>query len=395
MHSVYCWSVNRVRSKTATGHNNDTSEAAGGTRGRRTLTGMIQRRSTPRTGPKQPQLTSVPPANYLATAATTLCDMDPMVWADGSQVKLDYLLKRDLFVAQMGDGKPIVQYLAPYYAAGPGVKKIIEAHEQQHVLNATPYSARLKQAVDAAASGWMFGIGGDKKISSQDFIAAFNANHGGLHFDRNFDERAAPSPRAGARRRTERSRSAHPAAHATGVVRVALAPPPVGRVAQTRVRRRPSELPVRRPSHRLCDRRQRWLRAYPARRIGTCASPARVHSARAPRVVRLRPKPRLRARSPSTRRVNRSATRRSSGRRSHHADLHVTSLTGVTRSPSHPRRCPTNVFAMPPTTVPAIRPLPANPKPALNVLDARRGALVAHDIRGSHWLAYPRSYRDM
>ena len=80
---------------------------------------------------------------------------------------------------------------ATFQSLGPGMQRIIRAHEQVHVDNARPYSSAFKAQIDDHASGWVFGVAGEKTISTNDYTAAYNDNFGGLHPSCETDEAMA------------------------------------------------------------------------------------------------------------------------------------------------------------------------------------------------------------
>lgn len=121
--------------------------------------------------------------------AQTICDLDHRYWPQGLQTK--FALRADLPAAELGRGVPEVRYFSEFQSLGPGMQRIIRAHEQVHVDNARPYSSAFKAQIDDQASGWIFGVAGEKTISTNDYTAAYNDNFGGLHPSCETDESMA------------------------------------------------------------------------------------------------------------------------------------------------------------------------------------------------------------
>jgi hypothetical protein len=59
------------------------------------------------------------------------------------------------------------------------------------VDNARAYSSAFKAQIDKNASGWLFGVAGEKTISTNDYIEAYNDNFGGMHPSCETDEAMA------------------------------------------------------------------------------------------------------------------------------------------------------------------------------------------------------------
>jgi hypothetical protein len=121
--------------------------------------------------------------------AQTFCDLDHRYWAQGLQTK--FALRADLPAAELGRGVPQIRYFSEYQSLGPGMQRIVQAHEQVHVDNARAYSSAFKAQIDKNASGWLFGVAGEKTISTNDYIEAYNDNFGGMHPSCETDEAMA------------------------------------------------------------------------------------------------------------------------------------------------------------------------------------------------------------
>lgn len=121
--------------------------------------------------------------------ARTTCDLDRRHWP--ADVQELFARKKDLPVDKLGAGEPVIDYLPAFQAAGPGMQRIIRAHEEVHVANARPFSHAFKADLDAAASGWVLGLAGDRYVASDDYIRAYNKHHGGMHPDCEVDEKLA------------------------------------------------------------------------------------------------------------------------------------------------------------------------------------------------------------
>ena len=134
---------------------------------------------------EQLEAKAIPTLNSFA--ARVYCDLDFRFWND--ELRALYDARENLPTDKLGSGEVKIQYFSSYASLKPGMKRLVDHHENVHVQGARPIAAKFKQAIDAE-SGPAYGVFGERQITTNDYIGAYNKYNGGLR-ECLLDEKAA------------------------------------------------------------------------------------------------------------------------------------------------------------------------------------------------------------